>query len=474
MLATDTAIPNLRDIYQDEERAARVDELHADLVERGVKHVYFQYVTVQARVLGKVVPVSFWPKAARKGLAWAYIVAGGFHADTADVPIGEGGPATKEGVMVPDLETLTVLPWDPEVARVFCSHFRRLEDKESGEPVETDARQLLRRAAAELQESLGVRATSGCEPEMSWFAGPEAVDASASRLADNVSPSYHIRHLEDVRRILKKVTEYAAAMGFEMLQADYEDPSQLECNWGYDDFLATADRVVTYRQICMQVAEELGILATFMPKPVEGIMANGCHHHISFWQDDQNLLIDPEATGRDNLSDHGRQAVGGLLTHASGMSAVLSPTVNSYKRFTEANWSPEAVNWGYDNRACAIRVVPGRLELRLPDASVNPYLSHVAILAAVKDGWDRKLDPGPAQEGFTPEPGGENGSGPTFDPLPWTLEKALDAFERDEVISGALPAGLREVFLACKRDEWLRFCGSVTDWDLRTYLNYVP
>jgi glutamine synthetase len=153
---------------------------------------------------------------------------------------------------------------------------------------------------------------------------------------------------------------------------------------------------------------------------------------------------------------------------------VLSPTVNSYKRFTEANWSPEGVNWGFDNRACAIRVVPGRLELRLPDASVNPYLSHVAILAAVKDGWDRKLEPGPAQEGAVLEPGAGNGSGPTFDPLPWTLEKALDAFEGDEVISRALPAGLREVFLQCKRDEWLRFCGSVTDWDHRTYLNYLP
>jgi glutamine synthetase len=157
--------------------------------------------------------------------------------------------------------------------------------------------------------------------------------------------------------------------------------------------------------------------------------------------------------------------------------AVFAPTVNSYKRYTEAVWSPDSANWGYDNRACAVRVLPGRMEVRLPDAAVNPYLSHVVLLAAVRDGWANKTDPGPAQEGIEPNPPVTfNGAAapPKFGTLPRTLGDALIAFEADDVVSGSLPQELRDVFVACKRDEWRRYCGAVTDWDIATYLNYVP
>lgn len=462
-------LPSLSDLYADTKRDAQIDTIHRHFVETGVKHIYFQYVTLQGRVLAKVIPTEFWPKAARLGISLAYVVPGGFHVTIAGEIAGEGGIATLEGLMLPDLDTVTVLAWDAEVVSVFCSHYRRLEDTDGrGDPVLTDTRQLLRRELNRLHHETGLVGKSGCEPEMSWFKGPDAVDASASHLPEWVGTPYHVRHLEDVRPVLKKVTEYASAMGFSMIQADYEDPGQLECNFAFDGFLATADRIVIYRQICMQVAEELGIVATFMPKPVPKIMGNGCHHHVSFWEGDRNVMVDEAATGRDNFTPLGRQAVAGLLTHAPGMMALVASTVNSYKRFAEVIWSPTHANWGYDNRACAIRAVNGRFEYRLPDASVNPYLSHLAILAAVRDGWKRQLDPGPPQVGLTPAADSEFGT------LPMTLGDAVDRLEADQVLVDTLGPELTELYVLCKRDEWHRFCGAITDWDLASYLNYVP
>ncbi|UKA60509.1 glutamine synthetase family protein [Arthrobacter sp. FW306-2-2C-D06B] len=462
-------IPTLGQLYADSERTARILEIEQELRSAGVKHVYLQYVTLQGRVQAKVVPTEYWVQAASKGMNWAYVVAGGNHMTLDGRTVGSGGAATQEGLMLPDLDTLAILPWDTRIARVFCTHYRRLEEDEApGEVADDDCRAMLKIALDDLQTDLGIEAASGCEPEMSWFKDADSMDASRSHFPSHVGTSYHVRHLDDVRDVLTKVTEYATALGFTMIQADYEDPGQLEINFQHDNFLATADRLVTFRQICLQVAKELGIIATFMPKPVAGIMANGCHHHVSFWRDGENIMLDPDVFSRRNLNDVGLHAVGGLLAHARGMMALLAPTVNSYKRFLDSNWSPTETNWGYDNRACAFRVVPGRVEVRSPDASTNPYLSHLAILAAVRDGWENKIDPGPAQDGVSRDG--------TFDfpALPMTLGEALDAFESDEVISSALSPSLRESFVDAKRDEWMRFCGAITSWDFDNYLNYVP
>jgi glutamine synthetase len=301
---------------------------------------------------------------------------------------------------------------------------------------------------------------------MSWFESRDAIDTSFSRYTDFISPAYSVRHLELMGDVVRKITEYGAAMGFEMIQADYEDTGQLECNFMYDTCLATADRLVTYRQICVQVAGELGLVATFMPKPVAGVMGNGCHHHMSFWRGDENAFHDISSSKRQNLTQDGLHAIGGLLTHACGLSALLAPTVNSYKR----NLSDPT--WGYDNRMCAIRALDARIELRSADATCNPYLSHLGILAAVKDGLDKGIDPGPAQEGLMPEE--SSNGGPGFAPLPITLGDALEAFEADEVLTSALSPELAQLFVEIKRDEWMRFCAAVTDWDVNTYLNYLP
>ncbi len=460
---------NLADLYADSDRAERVAEIARLIEEKRVKHVYFQYVTMQGRVMAKVIPGTFWAQAATKGLTWPYTISGGLHATREGEVMGEGGGTTLEGLILPDLTTFDIFPWaDGSMARVFCTNYRRLDEEERpGEIATQDVRALLAVTLEDFYDATRVIPRSGCEPEMSWFKSRDQIDTSSSLYPSWVSPGYSVRHLESMRPVLQKVTDYGSRMGFEMIQADYEDPNQLEANFQFDGFMKTADRVITYRQICMQVADELGMVATFMPKPISGIMANGLHHHVSFWRDGENLFVDPSKKSRANLTDEGRHAIGGILNHSRGMQALVGPTVNSYKRFLDANWSPTDVSWGYDNRLCSIRALDGRFEVRMPDSSANPYLSHLAILTAIRDGWENKTDPGPNRLGEGP-------ADAAYPKLPVTLAEALDAFEEDEVISGMLPPDLRDLFVTAKRDEWMRFCGAITDWDFATYLNYTP
>ena len=463
------------------ERDDQISEIAAEISRRGVKFIYYQYVTVQGRLMAKCMPTQHFERAANNGLPFLYVSAGGMVTGRTGELIGPGGTNSREGIYIPDLDTFQILPWDTDFARIFCDHFRApTEEVDPGARVASDVRGNLKRMKAKFAEEFGLRLRSGCEPEMMWFSGPDAIDTSASHFPRHVCSSYHVRHLEDLRAVLKRVTSYAQSMDLNMIQADYEDPGQLEMNFLFDDCLATADRLVTYRQICIQVAKELDMYATFMAKPLAGVMANGCHHTLSLWDEDSNLFEPGPGTP---LGLHGPEsaAVGGLLAHARGMMALIAPTVNSYARFwDEGMFAPTMVpNWGLDNRTCTIRALPGKLELRSPDATVNPYLSHAAIIASISDGLSNEIDPGEPVIGEVDELHREasaNGSGDDsiFAPLPKTLAEAIEGLENDPIIRAGLSEELCEVFFDLKRDEWARSCGAITDWALETYLNYTP
>ena len=91
---------------------------------------------------------------------------------------------------------------------------------------------------------------------MSWFPDADSITASVSKLPAHVGTPYHIGHIEEIRPILKQVTRYGQEMGLDMIQADYEDPGQVEMNFLFGPCVATADRLTTFRQICIQVAKD--------------------------------------------------------------------------------------------------------------------------------------------------------------------------------------------------------------------------
>jgi glutamine synthetase len=147
--------------------------------------------------------------------------------------------------------------------------------------------------------------------------------------------------------------------------------------------------------------------------------------------------------------------------------------VNSYRRFWDAGfWAPIFADWGFQNRTAALRIsAPGRFEYRSVDSSVNPYLSFAALLAAMKDGLDRSLDPGEPEERNIYE---AIAGGKDVKRIPESLGKAIEALEADDVIQGALPGEMLNVFMHYKKDEWNRFLATVSDWDIETYLDVLP
>jgi glutamine synthetase len=446
-----------------EANARAADDLAARIEQAGVEFIYYQFVSINGRVLAKVVPAAHLRRSLDKGVQFH----GSAIADVASNRHGDlfgGGIAAEEFAVMPDADSFQVLPWEPSVGRFLCSLYRRDDShRDPGAPLPTDTRGVMRRAIDALEARTGYELRSGTEPEITWRgAGYDPV------ARPGVSTAYHAGTLELTREIYQRVIRYARAMDIEMIEGDYEDAGQIELNFMYDRADRTADRLLTYRQICVQVARELGIEVTFMPKPTVGIMGNGCHHNLSLWQDGQNVFAEP---GRRELhiTDTARHALGGLLAHAAESMAVYGSTVNSYKRYWDAGqFAPSRVDWGLDDRSRSVRVsASGRLELKLPDSIVNPYLSHTLIAAAIEDGLANAIDPGPA-----PEPGT---IGPElFDPLPLTLGDAVERFGTSPWVRATLGADLTDLYTSFKRDEWARFCGAVTDWEETMYRQWIP
>jgi len=446
-------------------RREKIEEITRRIESEGIKYVFFQ-VSVTARVLNKDVVASFFPQVAEKGYQLVYGATANLFVDRVGNYIGFG-PEESELAAMADLDTFAPLPWDPRVARVFCDCY----DTESGELLDADPRQNLKRVVSEFEQELGYSFLIGIEPEMMWL----------KRSEDGAEPAgvtkpycYHIHQFEELRPVLLDVVEYGQAMGLDMSYGDHEDaPGQLELNFRFDRPVRTADNITTYRQICAAVARKHGLLASFMPKPFVGVSANGHHHHFTLIDDDgTNVFHDPD--GPAKLSDTGRHFLGGMLEHFGALMCIGNPTVNSYCRmWDEGFWAPVYRNWGWQNRTCTVRVASGgRFEYRGVDASCNPFLTVASLLVAGLDGIRRELDPGPPQSANTYDL--VQADGDSLQRVPESLGAALVALERDEVVRSAMPGRLWKVFHHYKRDEWERYLAAVTDWEREEYLEVLP
>jgi len=451
------------------------EELIADVRRRidaeGVTYIYYQFVSVTGRIMGKGVPAPHWETIARRGFQLVYGSTANLFVDRRGDYIGYG-PEARELIGMPDVDTFCPLPWDPRVARVFCTLFRgREEEVDGGAFLTSDCRGNLHRIHDQFTAATGLEMRIGCEPEMMWL----KTDAEGKPTVEGMTKPYcyHIDQFSELQPLIHKVLEYAGKMGLDMIQGDHEDaPGQLELNFQFDKAERTADRLTTYRQICRQVGRELGAFACFMPKPFMGVSANGCHHNFSLWRGEENTFL-PDTDNPRLPGVVGLRSVAGVLEHLSALCAVSSPTVNSYRRFADAGfWAPVFADWGFQNRTTALRIsAPGRFEYRSVDSAVNPYLSMAALLVAIKDGLDRNLDPGEPEERNIYE---AIKAGKAVRRIPRTLGEALEALQNDELLKTALPGDMYRVFMHYKTDEWERFISTVSEWDIKEYLDILP
>ena len=467
---------------------SRIDEL-------GITYIYYQFISVTGRIVGKGVPADHWETIAERGFQLVYGATANLFVDRHGNYIGYG-PEASELVGIPDPETFVQLPWDKHVARVFCTCFRnREEEVNPGGFLTSDCRGNLRRIHEQFKKDhAGLHLRNGAEPEMMWLKkGPDGKPAGGF----SKPYCYHIDQFESLRPVVLKVIEYARAMGIDMIQGDHEDaPGQLELNFMFDDALRTADRLTTYRQICAQVAREFDLIACFMSKPFMGVSASGCHYNLSLWRGGEEAvrkfgqeqpagmtgpftyLSGGENTfeplpGEQKPGPIGLNCIGGVMEHLPALVAIGCSTVNSYRRFWDTGfWAPLYIDWGYQNRTCGLRVsAPGRFEYRAVDSTVNPYLLSAALLKAFDDGIKRKLDPGEPEYRNIYEAVKE---GKEARKIPMSLGEALDKFEQNEVVKSALPDEMYQVFMHYKRDEWERYLATVTEWDIERYLDVLP
>jgi glutamine synthetase len=270
------------------------------------------------------------------------------------------------------------------------------------------------------------------------------------------------------------------AFGIRVEAAHHEvAEGQHEIDFEYADALKTADNAITFKFALKAIAQQHGLHATFMPKPIHGINGSGMHTHQSLWSidDERNAFADP--ANKYGLSDVARAYTAGILAHARGMIAVLAPLVNSYKRLVPGYEAPTYLTWGRTNRSALVRVPmvsPGtsiegtRAEVRCPDPSSNTYLAFAAMIAAGLDGVEQGLTLGEPVEESLFEMDAARIAEKGIRELPGTLGEAIDELEADPVITAALGDHVLSHYVSAKRAEWDEYRTQVSSWELKRYL----
>ncbi len=379
--------------------------------------------------------------------------------------------AESDMYLVPDISTFSVLPWlsgDDATARLICNVFTP-----DGHPFLGDPRAVLSKVLSQAEE-MGFIFTTG--PEVEFFLLKPDAEGGVIPPCPQDSASYFDQPTDMVATGLwRQMTETLAAFGIEAETMHHEIATgQHEIDFRYSHALKTADNVVTFRVVLKILAQQKGLYATFMPKPIRGIAGSGLHMHqsLSYKATGTNAFSDPGDS--HGLSDTARRFIAGQLAHARGMCAILAPLVNSYKRLGGYE-APVHISWGRINRSALVRIPRAhtrestRIELRCPDPSCNPYLAFAVMLAAGLDGIRRELPiPNASEEDAYLLPQAERRD--PLNVLPGSLDEAIEELEKDAVIRDALGGLICERFIKAKRLEWEDYRLEVTPWELKKYL----
>ena len=260
---------DLESFLRQDGRDESIEQVRRRIVDEGITYVYFQFVSVTGRIMGKGIPADHWASVAVKGFQLVYGATANLFIDRHDQYIGYG-PEAHELVGLPDVETFSVLPWDPKVARVFCTLFRgREEIDDPGGYLSSDCRGNLRRLHEQFTADTGLHLRVGCEPEMMWL--KTNPDGTPSVEGATRPYCYHIDQFSELQPVIHRVIDYCGRLGLDMIQGDHEDaPGQLELNFEFDRAELTADRLTTYRQVCRQVGRELGPVPVFHAQALHG------------------------------------------------------------------------------------------------------------------------------------------------------------------------------------------------------------
>lgn len=341
----------------------------------------------------------------------------------------------------------------------------------NGEPFEGDPRYILKRAVKEA-EKLGYTFEVGPECEFFLFHTDEnGLPTTQSHEKATYFDLGPIDLGENARRDMVLTLE---DMGYEIEASHHEvAPAQHEIDFHYDEGLATADNIMTFKLAVKTIAKRHGLHATFMPKPKYGMNGSGMHINMSLLKNGKNIFYDSE--DKAGLSKEAYYFIGGIMKHMKAMTAITNPLVNSYKRLVPGYEAPVYMAWSATNRSPLIRIPAAggegtRIELRSPDPSANPYLALAVCLRAGLDGIINKIDPPAGVDRNIFEMTGEERRQLGIDELPGTLDEAVRELEKDSFICQVLGSHVSEHYIAAKKKEWQEYRTQVTAWEVEQYL----
>ena len=438
----------------------------ASLTERGIDVVRIGYPDLIGTERGRDVLVDRLARTVGDGVAFCRTVYG--TSPMGDViALEHGGLADglPDVVAFPDLATLAEVPWEPGVAHCIADVYNP-----DGTPSEESPRTVLKSIVARFAE-LGMRPTVG--PELEFFLlEPDVMSPTGWRRYGDAPGNVYVSGLKgDPENWLLRALRSLSGYGLDAVAANHEFcGGQFEINLWHSEALDAADRAFRFKAAVKELARREGKLATFMAKPFNDEGGSGFHLHFSTWDDRERPLFD-DPSGQGGLSKTALSAIAGVIKHAPALAALANPTVNSYKRFGPDTLAPWLIDWGLDNRSAMVRIPPergraSRLELRLGDATANPYLAIAGLLAAAYLGIRDGLTPPEPLTGYGYDPG-------KAAKLPQDLGASLDALEADAEFAGLLGPRFVAAYLAYKRNELERFSRWVTDWEFREYAYHL-
>lgn len=425
-----------------------------------------QFVDIHGRPKAKLVPTKHKDMIFGAGAGFAGFAIAGMGM----------GPHGREFMAIGDRDSIRPVPWMTSTASVTC------DGHVDGKPHALDSRVIAKKALSEFREATGLEFFTGLEPEFFLLKPGSAagswVVATESESLDK--PCYDFRHLSSVADFLMELRSALEGAGIDVYQIDHEDANgQFEMNFTYADGLKTADNLTYFKMAAQAIAKKHGMLCSFMPKPFAERSGSGLHMHMSagkqFGDNAFEDLSDPRGMSLSQMAYH---FLGGLIEHAPGLTAIAAPCVNSYRRLVShgsrsgATWAPINIAWGNNNRTALVRIPGGRLELRVPDASANPYLLTAAIVCAGLDGVERKLDPGPPCNENLYQLSAIELAARGIQRLPASLPDALNAFEADKTLCDGLGADFVAAFIDIKRAECDELLLAVPPAEFRRYVDF--
>ncbi len=425
-----------------------------------VKFVNLQFTDICGNIKSTTIPVERLAESLEKG-TWF---------DGSSI---EGFARIHESDMFlkPDPGTYAVLPWEPQqrrVARLICDVYTP-----GSKPFEGDPRHILKRAAEEAAK-MGFIYNVG--PELEFFLFKFNGGARAEPVPHDVGSYFDHAPRDLATQVRREIIFALESLGLEVEMSHHEVAiGQHEIDFKYDDALRTADNAITFKHAVKAIAHAHGLHATFMPKPMFGHNGSGMHVHQSLFMGGENVFFDPG--DKYKLSETARHFIAGQLAHVREMSAVLAPTVNSYKRLVPGYEAPVYICWAQINRSALIRIPrysegreqSTRAELRCPDPSCNPYLAFAAMLWAGLDGIRNSAKPPEPVEEDVYHLRGDALESKGIRVMPSTLAEAIDEFERSELMKQAFGSGPHAKYVDTKRKEWDEFRLHVTDWEKERY-----